>query len=518
MSEGEFHSIFTPSSQRFPTVPGTLSLTCPSRRRGGMLHFVSCRFALLVLAACGLHGLASAAFATDSTVDFRREVWPILEARCLACHGDNKVKGGLRLDSREALASGGNLGQNLQYEPAKTNDLLRRIRSPDPDERMPLEGPPLKPEETALIERWLEEGALWPDGFPVAAGAALPRRWTPPESWLDHWLPFFVTTRSAWIGLLVVMLGVLVIERSRRRLQLAPGAREPGWLTRGLASVPRLSAVVGILLVALWGQHLVTSRERQMLARVQAQLQKLQSERTVVSAKSAKQIVAKHPPRLGGEYYRGNDERSPELFNGGFYRTATLSVHLVDDDGKACAWNDPYPAQPRIQFTIDRATNATPRLFSDRIMSKAFLTTVDPSLPGTQPAPDLRRLETLVPSQKWQVSYELPSCSASDRIRGELFVCNELNMDATDKLTGQPHYRIDYNLTIQDGRIDPKSRIALVSLFQPANVMSPQAQRLTPEEWFDFRPIPEIEGEPSSDPVLLGIPEHERALAPENPR
>ena len=41
--------------------------------------------------------------------------------------------------------------------------MLRRIRSNDPDEVMPKpkHGPPLPPEEIALIERWISEGAEW---------------------------------------------------------------------------------------------------------------------------------------------------------------------------------------------------------------------------------------------------------------------------------------------------------------------------------------------------------------------
>ena len=67
-------------------------------------------------------------------------------------------------------------------------------------------------------------------------------------------------------------------------------------------------------------------------------------------------VYPMHPKRLGGIYYRGNDERSPELFNGGFYRTATLEVWLSDAAGNHLQWNDEIADRNLfITFAINRA-------------------------------------------------------------------------------------------------------------------------------------------------------------------
>src|SRR5262245_12290929 len=81
--------------------------------------------------------------AENGGVDYAREIKPVLKARCYACHGALKQKGGLRVDTVHSLLSG-----------TKEDELLQRIASTDLDERMPPEGEALKPEEIAAIRAW----------------------------------------------------------------------------------------------------------------------------------------------------------------------------------------------------------------------------------------------------------------------------------------------------------------------------------------------------------------------------
>lgn len=111
---------------------------------------------------------------SEGGVDFHREIKPILEARCYSCHQGSKVKGGLHLDNRSAaLAGGENDGPAVTpHQPAKSS-LLRRIISTDPEEVMPAKGDLLPAREIALLRRWIEEGATWPD-LDVASFALTP--------------------------------------------------------------------------------------------------------------------------------------------------------------------------------------------------------------------------------------------------------------------------------------------------------------------------------------------------------
>ncbi len=99
-------------------------------------------------------------------VDYFRDIKPILEANCYSCHQGAKVKGGLRLDERVAALRGGT-GDGPAIVPgqAKASPLFQRITSHDPDEVMPAKGDRLRAADVALIERWIGEGAVWPE-FP----------------------------------------------------------------------------------------------------------------------------------------------------------------------------------------------------------------------------------------------------------------------------------------------------------------------------------------------------------------
>jgi uncharacterized membrane protein len=86
---------------------------------------------------------------------------PFLDKDCVECHGPEKAKGGLRMDSLPGLIKGGKSG--LALVPGKTaeSELLRRLRLPSPDEdHMPPEGKAQPTaDEIALIEWWIGAGA-----------------------------------------------------------------------------------------------------------------------------------------------------------------------------------------------------------------------------------------------------------------------------------------------------------------------------------------------------------------------
>jgi mono/diheme cytochrome c family protein len=98
-------------------------------------------------------------------VDFVREVRPILEKHCYACHGEKEQKSGLRLDIREAAFKGGD-GYGPSIVPNKAGDspLIQLVSSGDKDERMPPQGEGLSKAEIDLLTTWINSGAVWPAG------------------------------------------------------------------------------------------------------------------------------------------------------------------------------------------------------------------------------------------------------------------------------------------------------------------------------------------------------------------
>src|SRR5262245_13748569 len=83
----------------------------------------------------------------DEAIDYTRQIKPLLQARCYACHGGLKQKGGLRLDTAALAIKGGKNGVAIEPGDVEASALLDRVSAAEEDERMPPEGEPLKPAE-----------------------------------------------------------------------------------------------------------------------------------------------------------------------------------------------------------------------------------------------------------------------------------------------------------------------------------------------------------------------------------
>jgi hypothetical protein len=93
---------------------------------------------------------------------FHTQVLSLLKDECFRCHGE-KEKGGLKLDSREAALRPGESGKPaLVPGNPSASELLSRVRSRDPEERMPPKGEGLKPAQIQILEDWVKSGAAWP--------------------------------------------------------------------------------------------------------------------------------------------------------------------------------------------------------------------------------------------------------------------------------------------------------------------------------------------------------------------
>lgn len=104
------------------------------------------------------------------TVDFVKEIAPIIKDSCLKCHSatpPNKIKGKLRLETKETALKGGSGGKVIVPGKPDDSSFYTLLISTDEDERMPEKAPALPKEKTELIKKWIEQGAPWPDGFEI---------------------------------------------------------------------------------------------------------------------------------------------------------------------------------------------------------------------------------------------------------------------------------------------------------------------------------------------------------------
>src|SRR5256885_11732235 len=101
-----------------------------------------------------LFGVVTVARA-DEQIRFETHILPILETRCLKCHGDPKVQGGLDLRRKFTLIRGGDSGSAIVPGKPADSILFQKI---DKNEMPPTSEGPLDKRHKELIRRWIADG------------------------------------------------------------------------------------------------------------------------------------------------------------------------------------------------------------------------------------------------------------------------------------------------------------------------------------------------------------------------
>ena len=120
-----------------------------------VMGFFRCSILILLLVVCRL-------WADAKTDFFESKIRPVLATHCFECHG-HKDKGGLKLDSREAILQGGDSGPAIVLGKPQKSLLMTAVQHADSE----LEMPPKKklpPEAIADLSQWIRAGAVWPEG------------------------------------------------------------------------------------------------------------------------------------------------------------------------------------------------------------------------------------------------------------------------------------------------------------------------------------------------------------------
>jgi len=127
------------------------------------------RFAPPLLALCAVMSAAASEAAPKQTlpktIQFNRDVRPLLSNTCFACHGFDakKRKGKLRLDTLEGAMADREGGKAIVPGDLKKSLVWERINSKDPEEMMPptASHKTLTDFDRELIKRWIEQGAKY---------------------------------------------------------------------------------------------------------------------------------------------------------------------------------------------------------------------------------------------------------------------------------------------------------------------------------------------------------------------
>lgn len=94
-------------------------------------------------------------------VDFAHDIVPLIKTHCVKCHADGTYKGSFSFDTRQSTLK----SEAVVEGKAAESELIARLTSDDPEERMPPKGERLTPAEVALFQAWIDQGVPWEEGF-----------------------------------------------------------------------------------------------------------------------------------------------------------------------------------------------------------------------------------------------------------------------------------------------------------------------------------------------------------------
>nr|WP_215224555.1 PSD1 and planctomycete cytochrome C domain-containing protein [Echinicola shivajiensis] len=100
----------------------------------------------------------------EEKIDFNAEIRPIINNKCISCHGGVKQSGEFSLlFESEALSATKSGEPAIIPGHAEESEMIKRILHEDPEVRMPPEGPQLSQEEVDVLKKWINQGAKWED-------------------------------------------------------------------------------------------------------------------------------------------------------------------------------------------------------------------------------------------------------------------------------------------------------------------------------------------------------------------
>ncbi|HKB41015.1 MAG TPA: c-type cytochrome domain-containing protein, partial [Gemmataceae bacterium] len=125
------------------------------------LSVIGCAL-LLALTVPGAEPAKKPSAGPQAVEFFEKRVRPLLADRCLSCHGPERQRGGLRLDTKQGLLRGSDNGPVVVPGRPEKSRLLQAVRH-EGEVKMPPKGK-LSPEAVADLDHWVRLGVPWPDG------------------------------------------------------------------------------------------------------------------------------------------------------------------------------------------------------------------------------------------------------------------------------------------------------------------------------------------------------------------
>lgn len=204
-------------------------------------------------------GTASGLWSRHKQVDFNHEVRPILNAKCIACHGGVKQAGGFGVLFREDALGKGKSGRiGIVPGDPDGSEVIRRITHPDRGHRMPRHRDALSEAEIETIRRWIAQGAKWQDHWAYVKPVPPPLPRISNEKWAHNGIDRFVLARLDREKLAPsapASCDVLIRRVSLDLIGLPPTSEEAAAFCRGPSEKAYEQVVDRLLASPRYGEH-----------------------------------------------------------------------------------------------------------------------------------------------------------------------------------------------------------------------------------------------------------------------
>ena len=218
------------------------------------------------------------------------------------------------------------------------------------------------------------------------------------------------------------------------------------------------------------------------------------------------------PPRVQATFYRGNDERSLQLYNRGYYRTCDFNLDLCNGAGDQIGYGDELDVSDAyLRIRVVRAPGTPDFFWKPDRMKNIFVSRSSDKLLGRngKPVADAVPMTEIRPMWEWEIRYPLEpfrKSSSSDAVRGIVYHCEKRFGSDKAQIGSRFHYAFQFDLSIEDGKLAEGSDLWMGATYRNRAL---RIWEIPQNEWLSTEPIPVIEGENlTTDPKLLGIEGH----------
>jgi len=219
--------------------------------------------------------------------------------------------------------------------------------------------------------------------------------------------------------------------------------------------------------------------------------------------------LSKTAPSLQSTFYRGNDERNPNLYNGGNYRTAEFNINLCTQDDRPVNYDTQVSAEDLfLRVLIKRSPNTAEYFWKKERMNEIYVTKNSGKFHWTKDKIiDSVKLNEIEHENSWEFRYPLMSFHTENHIKGIIYLCEKRKSNDGSLIGGRFHYAFQFNLKINKGTLTPESDLWMGPLYRKRSL---RIWEIPEEEWLSHKPIPENKSKKIiKDTALLGIKDYE---------